>query len=454
MLTNFDKDLDCYIDNYKSTILAETKDIIRIPSVSESKEVIYALNYALDLFDKYGFKTQNYKNIIGIADIDNEHEKTLGIIGHVDVGPAGEGWDYNPFELNIDKGHYFGRGVLDDKGPIVLMVHAIDFLNKQNIRFNHNVRFLIGTCEETSSYDIETYLNNFKEPDFVIVPDGEFPICYGEKGILRFRLCFKDFISRGIIDVSAGKESNVIPEKASAILPIKMILASDNIKVQNIKTKVEKNTIQITAKGKAAHATEINSGINAIYFLNKFLIEKTLISNNNKEILKYINSFTKHPDGSHIGLRSYDKDFGFLTIAPTMMKIKDNDLYVNFDCRYPTTISWNKIIETVKNNSPTNCVEIIDDKKDPYMIPKNSPLVKSCTFAFEYVTKNKARRFTMAGSTYAKNFKNAMNFGPVNPFYKNPNWLGSLHEANEGISEEDFWTTFKIYVHALHDFLK
>ena len=41
----------------------------------------------------------------------------MGIFGHLDVVPAGSGWSYPPFKLlKMDK-RYYGRGVLDNKGP-------------------------------------------------------------------------------------------------------------------------------------------------------------------------------------------------------------------------------------------------------------------------------------------------------------------------------------------------
>lgn len=449
MINNIDNKIDKYIENYSNVIFDEAKSLIQIPSVSGKTEVKQALNLALEILQKYGFVTKNYKDIIGIADIDKGQDECLGIIGHIDVGPAGDGWNYNPFNLTEDKEHYLGRGILDDKGPIILMLHAINFLKKQEINFKYKLRFLIGTSEEINNNDIETYLKNFDEPNYVIVPDGFFPICYGEKGFARFHINFENFSTEDISSIYAGESSNVIPEHATAILPIDKFDTSYNKENTNIKTEINKNSIIINAQGKASHATEPESGDNAIYHLNKFIINNSFISEKTKQVLQYINSFIENFDGKNVGIDCTDKDFGSLSIVPTILKLDNKKLSINFDCRYPTTITCEKILNAITKNSPVVCNTVLNDNKKPYLLSKNDLLVQNCANAYEYVTKEKPKFFTIPSATYAKHFKHAINFGPNTPLKEKPEWLGSLHEANEGISKEDFWTTFKIYIHTL-----
>ena len=49
----------------------------------------------------------------------------VGIIGHLDVVPEGEGWTYPPFELTIRDDILYGRGTIDDKGPVIASLYAI-----------------------------------------------------------------------------------------------------------------------------------------------------------------------------------------------------------------------------------------------------------------------------------------------------------------------------------------
>ena len=48
-------------------------------------------------------------------------EKYLATICHVDVVPVGNGWSQDPFKMQIRDGWMIGRGVADDKGPMVLL---------------------------------------------------------------------------------------------------------------------------------------------------------------------------------------------------------------------------------------------------------------------------------------------------------------------------------------------
>ena len=53
---------------------------------------------ALKMCEGYGFETTNLDNYCGYAQI-GEGEQLIGILGHVDIVPAGEGWDGDPFKM-------------------------------------------------------------------------------------------------------------------------------------------------------------------------------------------------------------------------------------------------------------------------------------------------------------------------------------------------------------------
>lgn len=56
----------------------------------------------------------------------NPKNPTITIYGHYDVVPAHytDGWETHPFNLTGKDGYLYGRGVTDDKGPIVATVFA------------------------------------------------------------------------------------------------------------------------------------------------------------------------------------------------------------------------------------------------------------------------------------------------------------------------------------------
>ncbi len=73
-----------------------------------------------------GFKTRNFDNYGGdieyhaVSDSEDKSErKTVGILGHLDVVPAGDGWSVPAYSATLKDGYMYGRGTTDDKGPTV-----------------------------------------------------------------------------------------------------------------------------------------------------------------------------------------------------------------------------------------------------------------------------------------------------------------------------------------------
>lgn len=79
----------------------------------------------------------------------------LVFAGHTDVVSVGDEtlWNSNPFELKVQDGIAYGRGVADMKGSIAaMMLMASDFI-KQAPHFQGSLGFLITSGEEGDDYD-------------------------------------------------------------------------------------------------------------------------------------------------------------------------------------------------------------------------------------------------------------------------------------------------------------
>ncbi|PAK68671.1 hypothetical protein B8W97_14010, partial [Staphylococcus haemolyticus] len=86
-------------------------------------------------------------------------DKIFGIIGHMDVVPAGDpnDWDSDPFTATIKDGYIYGRGTQDDKGPSMAAMFAVKALVDRGYQFNCRIRFIFGTDEETLWRGIAVY---------------------------------------------------------------------------------------------------------------------------------------------------------------------------------------------------------------------------------------------------------------------------------------------------------
>ena len=94
-----------YIVKYKDEIVSQTSRLIQIPSVHEEsinpektfgENINRALEYMLNLGENLGFKTKNIDGYCGYIEFGSGDE-LVGIIGHLDVVPVGDGWTYSPF---------------------------------------------------------------------------------------------------------------------------------------------------------------------------------------------------------------------------------------------------------------------------------------------------------------------------------------------------------------------
>ena len=149
-----------------------------------------ALEEVLKIATELGFHTKNIDDKIGYAQYgeDRSDGAYYGIFGHVDVMPLGEGWNSPPLSLTLREGKLFGRGTLDNKGPILSNLYALYVLKENGVTFDCPVRIVFGTNEETGFGCVKHYLTKEIPPTFGWTPDCKWPVVYGERGRLKVRV--------------------------------------------------------------------------------------------------------------------------------------------------------------------------------------------------------------------------------------------------------------------------
>ena len=120
-----------YLDENKANIVADIKDLVKVPSVSEDlPKVKECLRLLISKAEKMGFNAHSVlDDSIGIIEM-GEGTETIGVLTHIDVVPVDdpEKWNTEPFDVVEKDGVLFGRGVLDDKGCIVSSLYAMQAL--------------------------------------------------------------------------------------------------------------------------------------------------------------------------------------------------------------------------------------------------------------------------------------------------------------------------------------
>ena len=186
------------------------------PGMPFGEGVAEALDAALKLGESMGFKTENFDNYVGHIEF-GEGEEMVGILGHVDVVPAGDGWNTDPWGGVITDKEIIGRGTLDDKGPIVACLYAMKILKDLNVPLSRRVRVILGSNEETDWRCMNYYINEVKpeRPTVAFSPDSNFPVTYAEMGLLQYTLTRE--ISE-TIEIEGGSAFNSVPSSAKVVL--------------------------------------------------------------------------------------------------------------------------------------------------------------------------------------------------------------------------------------------
>lgn len=170
-------------------MIAGIRELVRIDSVEREAEagapfgpgVRNALHKALALSRDLGFETVNLDNYIGYAQYGSGADYVCAI-GHVDVVPPGDGWRQPPFSGYMTDGKIYGRGVLDNKGPVLACLYGLAALKDLNIPLKRPVRIIFGCDEETGFEDLAYYLRREKPPLYGFTPDCKYPVVYSERG--------------------------------------------------------------------------------------------------------------------------------------------------------------------------------------------------------------------------------------------------------------------------------
>ena len=419
------------------TVLVEQPEVKEAPF---GYNLVKALDYMLKLGEKEGFITKNIDNVAGHIEY-GEGEEIIGVLSHLDVVPTGDGWKYPPFEPVVEDGKIYARGALDDKGACIACLYALKALKENGVKLNKKVRLIYGTDEETGSRGIARYLQVEKMPDLGFSPDADYPIIYGEKGILSFVL-ESNTINEEIISFESGDRLNVVPEVATVELKNnyqKQFL--DFINEKNYKGEVKDN--KYIMYGKRAHAMEPRNGENALLRLVEFL--NTIIED---KFIKYIYNNFRCSRLNTMNENFTDPEMGDLTSNVALMKISQGKGQLGINFRYPINWQKEKFFSNLKelSNESNIIVKVLGDST-PHYVSKEDELVKTLHKSYiKYTGDDKTPLLTIGGGTYARSMKRAVAFGPMMPGREDV-----VHQVNEYAYIEDLLVSIAIFADAIKE---
>ncbi len=415
-----------YFEQHFDEILSDLNEIISINSaydettIDEDKGMPFgsgsamALKWGAEQGKRLGLRVEEFDGYA--VSMTYKENPVLGILSHLDVVPAGDGWTYPPFAATLNDGIIYGRGSIDDKGPSVAVLWAAKALIELKAPINKGFRIILGGNEEGGCEDIEYYQRKEPFPPMVFTPDGSFPVLNCEKGMLHLRFC-APFSDEDITAIHGGSVINAIPDKCE---------------VEGLEHKLY--------TGKSSHGSRPENGDNAITrFLNDY-------NGDNKLLCKLSELFPHNEmNGASCGLGFSDELTGSMTCALTMLETNNGKLYGGIDIRYPIDRTLEEITDIITSALTKSGFEICEcSGMQPHYVPADSQLVTTLLDVYEQVKGEKGEPIAEGGVTYVHNTEGGVAFGAEFPWENN-----NMHAADEHISVDTLKMNLNMYANAL-----
>ncbi len=446
-------------DFYKDEIIRETAALVRFktfatdvpnrqnPEFIKQKEYLHSLATKLGLMFK---DVDGYVQEIWIG----EGKESFGIMSHSDVQPVEPSeWTNDPWSGDVIDGKIWGRGSVDDKGPIVAVMYGMRAILDSGLPLKKKIILLVGTDEESANEDVTTYLKDNKAPDQTIVVDSNFPVICAEKGWggIWLKLLCRRTLPTGqglwLADVHAGFSPSIVPGKAIAKLvnvggsaegASQMIQAKAKeftAKRKGAQMTVETmgDTIVVTAQGKSVHSSVPATGHNALMDLLVFLDRDLKPMENDISLMtKFAAKYVGFElNGKSLGIAYTDSFMGPLTVAADMFQVSDTVMFM-FNFRTPKGIATADIEKQLQKRfdefGKKYGVKFSDRRYvgQPLYNDPNTPFIQKLLVIYNSITKETRKAQSIGGGTYAHRIPNAVVFGPAMP---DEEYLG--HQPNE-----------------------
>lgn len=461
------KQIEAYFDQKEDELVSAVSRLTSIPSVKGDAAPgapfgpgpARALDEALAMAAEMGLTTANHDGYVGSADL-NGKDTILHILGHLDVVGEGSGWTVTgPFEPKVVDGVLYGRGVADDKGPMVAALLAMQAVKDLNIPLQRNVRIIFGTDEECGMEDVAHYYSSEPYAPYTFSPDADFPVINIEKGFYKPTFTKQweaDAALPRLVSFHGGERLNVVPNQAEAViegLPMGQLLprAQVGAKITGAEFRVMPqgpDRVRVVALGKSAHAMAPEDGVNALTALLELLGVLPLAESESKNAIHALLELLPQKDtrGQGLGIAQSDELSGELTVAFSLLDINETGLTGRFDSRVPLCANDQNCRQRVEAAFAKHGFTCTGEMTAPHHTPADSPFVQTLLKCYEQYTGEKGECLAIGGGTYVHDIPGGVAFGAAMPGYQT-----NLHGADEHIPIQDLLTAAKIYAQVIVD---
>jgi len=449
-------DINMLIEGMREELVDTLKRWIAVPSVKADaqpgapfgEEVKQMLHMALEDGAKMGFETRNIDEYAGDLRMGPIGVEPLGILAHLDVVPAGDGWQTPPFEPTQVGDRIYGRGTSDDKGPAIAALYAMKAIKEAGIPLKREVRLILGCDEESGWEDMHYYCEHCDMPKTGFSPDASFPVINTEKGMLHLSLR-APYCADGleVKEINVGERCNVIPGNATALIGgtedecERINRLADDMLVQVEAEYLGEHTIKLISTGIPGHAAYPEAAKNALGQLLIMLRALGVCG-----VLKTLADVVgMESDGSGLGIRCSDETSGGLTCNLGILRYApETGLYATLDIRYPILCKWEALLAAATAALGKNIQVTVDEQKDPHHVAPSSELVTALLEAYHEVTGRPKECIATGGGTYARCLEEGVAFGSAFPEDEE-----LAHQAGEYASIDGLMQNVQIFARAI-----
>ena len=447
--------LDQIVESLREPLIQTLQKWVRVNSVKGEAEpgapfgqaVRKMLDMALTDCRDLGFEVRDIDGYAGDAQM-GQGDDVLGILAHLDIVPAGDGWKTDPFGADLIDGRIYGRGTNDDKGPAAAALYAMKAVQMAGIPLKRKVRLILGCDEESGMEDMKYYQAHADMPSTGFSPDACFPVINTEKGLYHLKLsgpAAKDGLK--VLRIEAGQRPNVIPGLAEAYVAGDADTASrveEYAKTAGYPVTAERlpdGRVKIAAQGVAGHAAMPETAKNAISRLLKALeylgVQGPLLRLSKVIGLEY--------DGTSLNIAVSDKLSGALTLNLGILRADEQNVEATIDIRYPVMASPEAILKSINAAVQSSGLTVSESAfKQPHHVPESSELVQSLLDAYHEVTGRPRQAIAIGGGTYARCLKEGVAFGSLFPEDEE-----LAHQAGEYMTIDGLMANVKIFTRAI-----
>lgn len=207
--------------------------LIQFDTTNPPGQEMACIQYIQELLEKEGFeielisKTPNRPTLI--TRLKGKGGEPMLLYGHVDVVTTqNQDWSYPPFSGEIAEGCIWGRGALDMKGGVAMMITALINLKRANFKPAGDLVLVVLSDEEAGgAFGAEFLVNHhadlLKGIRFAIGEFGGFPIFIGGKKFYAIQVAEKQVCwLKGTIEGEGGHAS--FPMKGGAYAKLGNVL--------------------------------------------------------------------------------------------------------------------------------------------------------------------------------------------------------------------------------------